>query len=49
MAKIEVNSILGSSQDNFIVFANNNYVRPMVTFTFQNSGSASGTVVISDA
>ena len=49
MAKVEVNSILGSSQDNFIVFANDNYVRPMVTFYFLNNTYSSGSVVITDA
>ena len=48
MAKIEVNKYLGSSQDNFIVFSNENYARPLVTFYF-TSGGGSGEIVIKDA
>lgn len=48
MAKIETNSILGSSQDNFIVFSNTNYEKPMVTFYFENNVS-SGSIVVRDA
>lgn len=49
MAKVEVNSILGSSQDNFLVFSNDNYERPYVTFTFNQGGNLSGSLVIRDA
>lgn len=48
MAKFEVNKYLGSSQDNFIVFSNENYSRPTVTFYFTNGGG-SGEIVIKDA
>lgn len=48
MAKIEVNKYLGSSQDNFLVFSNENYARPYVTFYF-TTGGASGEIVIKDA
>ena len=48
MAKFEVNKYLGSSQDNFIVFSNENYSRPYVTFYFTNGGG-SGEIVIKDA
>lgn len=49
MAKIEVNKIIASSKDNFLVFSNDNYVRPMVTFTFTNRGSGDGKIHIKDA
>ena len=48
MAKIEVNKYLGSSQDNFLVFSNNDYERPYVTFYF-TTGGGSGEIVIKDA
>ena len=47
MAKFEVNKYLGSSQDNFIVFSNENYSRPTVTFYFTNGGG-SGEIVTKD-
>ena len=47
MAKIEVNKYLGSSQDNFIVFSNENYARPYVVF--QITGNRTSYFTISDA
>lgn len=49
MAKIEVNSILGSSQDNFLVFSNDNFERPYVTFYFNSGQNPIGQLVIKDA
>lgn len=49
MAKIEVNKFLASSKDNFLVFANDNYAKPMVTFYFTNRGSGDGKIHIKDA
>ena len=49
MAKIEPNTILGSSQDNFIVFGNTNYDKPMATFYFLSNAPSSGSIVIRDA
>ena len=49
MAKIEVNNFLASSKDNFLVFANDNYAKPMVTFYFTNRGSGDGKIHIKDA
>ena len=49
MAKIETNKILASSKDNFLVFANDNYAKPMVTFYFTNRGSGDGKIHIKDA
>ena len=49
MAKIEVNKFLASSQDNFLVFANDNYAKPMVTFYFTNRGTGDGKIHIKDA
>lgn len=49
MAKTEVKSILGNSQDNFLVFANDNYERPYVTFTFKTGQNPIGEIVIKDA
>lgn len=51
MAYIELDSgILGSSQDNFLVFQNNNSERPYVTFYFNNSGqNPVGQLTIKDA
>ena len=48
MAKIEVKSILGSSQDNFLVFSNENYERPYVTFYFKLGQNPIGNLVIND-
>lgn len=51
MAKIELdNKFLGSSQDNFLVFANDTGDRPYVTIYFLNNGSNPvGQLVIKDA
>lgn len=49
MAKIEVNKFLASSKDNFLVFANDNYAKPMVTFYFTNRGTGDGKIHIKDA
>lgn len=49
MAKVELNKYLGSSQDNFLVFSNENYARPYVTFYFNNGGNPLGKVTIKDA
>ena len=49
MAKIEVNNFLASSKDNFLVFANDNYAKPMVTFYITNIGSGDGKIHIKDA
>lgn len=49
MAKIEVNKILASSQDNFLVFANDGFVKPMVTFYFNNGQYPFGELEIKDA
>ena len=49
MAKIEVNKFLASSKDNFLVFANDNYAKPMVTFYITSMGSGDGKIHIKDA
>ena len=49
MAKIEVNNFLASSKDNFLVFANDNYAKAMVTFYITNIGSGDGKIHIKDA
>ena len=49
MAKFEVNSFLGSSQDNFLVFATNGYDRPFVTFYVKSDGNPVGKITIKDA
>ena len=49
MAKFEVNSFLGSSQDNFLVFATNDYDRPFVTFYVKNDGNPVSKITIKDA
>jgi hypothetical protein len=49
MAKIEVNKILASSRDNFLVFSNDNFVKPYVTIYFKNSGYPFGELIIKDA
>lgn len=49
MAKIEVNKIIASSKDNFLVFSNDSFSKPMVTFTFTNMGSGDGKIHIKDA
>lgn len=49
MARLEPKSILGSSQDNFIVFSNTNYEKPMVTFNFRNATGTGGTITVRDA
>ena len=48
MAKIETQKYLGSSQDNFLVFSNDEYERPYVTFQVSSS-QASSEMVIKDA
>lgn len=47
MAKIEVNKYLGSSQDNFLVFSNENFAKPYVTF--QITGNRTSYFTINDA
>lgn len=50
MAKIEVDKYLASSKDNFLVFANDSYQKPMVTFYFRNSTfEGTGQILIKDA
>lgn len=50
MAKIEVNKFLASSKDNFLVFSNDGYQKPMVTFYFRAGyGSGTGQILIKDA
>ena len=50
MAYIELDSgVLGSSQDNFLVFKNNSGERPYVTFYVNNSGNPVGQITIKDA
>lgn len=49
MAKIEVNRFLASSKDNFLVFSNNNYEKPYVTFYFRNGQNPIGELKIKDA
>ena len=49
MAKIEVDKYLASSKDNFLVFANDSYQKPMVTFYFRNNSGGNGQIVIKDA
>lgn len=49
MAKIEVNTFLASSKDNFLVFSNNNYEKPYVTFYFKNGQNPIGSLTIKDA
>lgn len=49
MAKLEPKSILGSSQNNFIVFSNTNYEKPMVSFNFRNATGTGGTITVRDA
>lgn len=47
MAKIEINKYLGSSQDNFLVFSNENFAKPYVTF--QITGNRTSYFTINDA
>ena len=50
MAKIELSSfLLGSSKDNFIVFQNNSYERPYVTFYIVTGQNPVGQITIKDA
>lgn len=49
MAKIEVNTFLGSSMDNFLVFSNDNYEKPMVGISFQTVGGSECWIRIKDA
>lgn len=50
MALIELNNgILASSQDNFLVFKNNNSERPFATFYFVNGQNPVGQMIIRDA
>lgn len=49
MAKIETKPILGSSQDNFLVFSNTNYDKPLVWFNFRNATGTGGSITIKDA
>ena len=50
MAYIELDSgVLGSSQDNFLVFKNNSGERPYVTFYVNDSGNPVGQITIKDA
>lgn len=49
MAKIEVNRFLASSKDNFLVFSNDNYEKPYVTFYFKAGQNPVGSLSIRDA
>lgn len=49
MAKFEIGKILGSSQNNFLIFHNNDYKRPTVTFYFTGGSATTGEIVIRDA
>ena len=49
MAKQEVNTYLGSSQNNFLVFDNDNFEKPFVTFYFRSGENPVGLIKISDA
>lgn len=49
MAKQEVNTYLGSSQNNFLVFDNDNFEKPFVTFYFRSGENPVGLIRISDA
>lgn len=49
MAKIEVDKYLASSKDNFLVFANDGFQKPMVTFYFKNTTVGTGYITINDA
>ena len=49
MAKIEVDTLLASSKDNFLVFSNSNYEKPYVTFYFKSGQNPVGQLKIKDA